>query len=53
MISIFLICHVQAQQAEAQAQAHLQKYHQMVKAKKEGTWVDDKVVMTLESAGIK
>ena len=44
---------VQAQQAEAQAQAHLQKYHQMVKAKKEGTWVDDKVVMTLESAGIK
>jgi tRNA A37 threonylcarbamoyladenosine dehydratase len=45
--------HPEAQQAEVKAKAHLEKYHQIVKAKKEGTWVDDKVVMSLESAGIK
>lgn len=42
-----------AQAAKAKADAHLKKYHQMVMAKKNGTWVDDKVVKTLESAGIK
>ena len=45
--------HPESQVAEAKAKEHLEKYHQIVKAKKEGTWVDDKVVMTLESAGIK
>lgn len=44
---------IQAQQAETKAKEHLEKYHQIVKAKKEGTWTDDKVIMTLESAGIK
>jgi tRNA A37 threonylcarbamoyladenosine dehydratase len=43
----------QAEIAAEKAQAHLQKYHQIVKAKKDGTWVDDKVVKSLESAGIK
>ncbi len=43
----------QAEIAAEKAQAHLQKYHQIVKAKKDGTWVDDKVVKSLGSAGIK
>lgn len=37
----------QAQVAAEKAKAHLEKYHQMVKAKKEGTWIDDRVVSPL------
>jgi tRNA A37 threonylcarbamoyladenosine dehydratase len=42
-----------ALKAAATAEAHLKKYHKILMAKKNGTWVDDKVIKTLESSGIK
>lgn len=40
----------QAQLAEAKAQAHLQKYHEIQRSKQNGTWVDDRMTSTLEQA---
>lgn len=43
----------QAKMAEEKAQEHLKKYHEVAMAKKNGTWVDDRVTSTLAEAGIK
>jgi hypothetical protein len=42
-----------AQAAAEKAAEKLDKYRQICLEKKNGTWVDDKVVKTLESAGIR
>lgn len=43
----------QAKIAEAKAQEHLKKYREIVAAKKNGTWVDDRVTSTLSQLADK